>query len=70
MKTFEKLWAEVKGLPDTAMLQVPGVLSTNTKRKLCRKSPADVSNILIAAIDEVDHGSIEPLDILVSRRIS
>lgn len=32
--TFEELWKQVKGLPDDAMVQVPAVLSPDTKKKL------------------------------------
>ena len=62
--TFDELWAQVKGLPDTAMVQVPLVLSTTTKKKLERKTPEEV-----AAIDEINHGSITPLDELINSRM-
>jgi len=52
--TFDDLWREVEGLPETAKIQVPGVLSENTKRKLCKHSPIEVSKIVHAAIEEVN----------------
>lgn len=67
--TFEELWRQVKGLPDTAKLQVPGVLSQDTKRKLGKRSPAEIKEIVEQAINEVNHGSITPLDELIKRRL-
>ena len=67
--TFEDVWREVKGLPDTAMVQVPGALKEETKRRLSRKSPEEVAAIVAAAIEEVNHGIIVPLDELVKRRL-
>lgn len=67
--TFDELWAQVKGLPDTAMVQVPLVLSTATKKKLERKTPEEVAVIVAAAIDEINQGSITPLDELISSRL-
>jgi len=67
--TFDELWTRVQGLPDTAKLQVPGVLSETTKRKLEKRSPEDVSIIVLAAIEEVNHGSVKPLDELIKNRL-
>ena len=67
--TFDELWTQVKGLPDTAKIQIPGVLSLETKRKLSRKAPEEVTSMVTAAIDEVNHGSIAPLDELIRKRI-
>lgn len=65
--TFDKIWAQVKGLPDTAKAQVPLVLATSTKKKLERKTPHEVTEIVQRAVAEVDHGSIEPLDTLIRK---
>ena len=67
--TFEELWNQVKELSDTAKMQVPGILSVETKRRLSRKSPEEISAIVIAAIKEVNHGSIVPLDELIKKRL-
>jgi RNA-splicing ligase RtcB len=67
--TFEEIWKQVKGLSDTAMAQVPGALKEDTRRKLSRKSPDEVAAIVQSAIDEVNGGSIEPLDILIKRQL-
>ena len=67
--TFEELWKQVQGLPDTAMIQVPEVLKEDTKKKLSRKTPEDVAEIVRQAVTEIDHGSVEPLDMLVKKRL-
>lgn len=70
--TFEELWVEVEKLnilPDTAIQQIPYILKKDTKRKLQRKSPADVLGIIEAAIDEVNRGSVEDMDSLIRRRL-
>lgn len=67
--TFEEAWTNVEGLPETAKLQVPGVLSVTTKKKLSRKSPEQIKKIEEAAINEVNHGSITPLDKLIGKRL-
>lgn len=67
--TFEELWTEVQGLPDAAKLQVPGILSEATKKKLSRKTPEEVAVIVKAAIEEVNHGSVDPLENLIKKRL-
>lgn len=67
--TFDELWAQVKGLPETAMIQVPLVLNVSTKKKLEGKTPEEVAAIVTAAIDEIKHGSITPLDELINSRL-
>ena len=53
MGTFEELWGRVEGLPDTAIAQVPSILS-DTKKKLSRKTPEEIGKIVNAVIDEVN----------------
>lgn len=67
--TFEELWMQVKGLPDTAKIQVPGALTTSTKKKLAKKTPEEVAIIVADAIEEINRGSVEPLDILIRKKI-
>lgn len=67
--TFEELWEQVSGLPDTAKKQVPRVLSDPTKKKLCKHSPEEISRIVAEAIEEVNRGSVKPLDELIRERI-
>ena len=67
--TFDELWTRVQGLPDTAKLQVPGVLSAATKKKLAKMTSEDVSKVVLAAIEEVNRGSVTPLDELIKKRL-
>ena len=67
--TFEEMWSKVQGLRDTAMVQVPGALKEETKKRLCRSSPEEVAVIVVAAIEEVNSGSIAPLDVLINKRL-
>jgi hypothetical protein len=67
--TFEDVWRDVKGLSDTTMLQVPGVLSESTKKKLSRMKPEEVGKVVAEAIEEVNRGSVIPLDTLIQRRL-
>ena len=41
----------------------------STKKKLERKTPEEVAAIVTAAIDEINHGSITPLDELINSRL-
>ena len=67
--TFDEVWAKVEGLPETAKDQVPRALSAKTKSKLSRKSPDEIKEIVEVAINEVNHGSITPLDELTGKRL-
>lgn len=67
--TFEDLWKQVSGLPDTAKTEVPGVLSEITKKKLCKHSSEEVAAVVAAAIEEVNHGAVAPLDELIRKRV-
>ena len=65
--TFEELWSRVQDLPDTAKMQVPGILKEDTKKRLCQKTPEEVSFIIYSAINEVNHGSTTSLDTLIKK---
>ena len=67
--TFDDLWRDVQGLPDTAKLQVPGALKEETKRKLCKYSPEEIEKIVAQAIEEVNHGAVAPLDELIRKKL-
>ena len=67
--SFDELWTQVKGLPDIAMMQVPLVLTASKKKKLERKTPEEIEQIVSAAIGEINHGSITSLDELINRRL-
>ena len=67
--TFEELWSQVEGLPDMAMMQVPGAMKDDTKKRLCTHSPDEIEKIVAEAIEEVNRGSIKPLDELIKKRL-
>ena len=70
--TFDEIWkkiGEMNTLPDTAIQQIPLVLSDDTKKRLTRKSPEEVVMILQSAIAEVNHGSIQSVDSLVRKML-
>lgn len=52
-----------------AKLQVPDVLTISTKRKLKQKTLEDIEQIVSAAIDEVNLGSVTTLDELTKKAI-
>ena len=53
--SFE-VFLEKTALPSTAKEQLPKVISKNTQRALLNR--ADAEEIITAAIDEIDHGSV------------
>ena len=65
--TFDKSCVEVQGVPVTAKLQVPEVLSNDMKRRLTRKTPEEVAAMVTAAIEDVNKGSVKPLDELIRK---
>ena len=69
---FEDLWrqvAELNVLSSEALRLVPNALSLNTKKRLLMKKPEEVVEIVQWTIKEIDHGSIETVDALVSRKL-
>ena len=56
--SFDELWKQVVGLPDWAMIQVPEIRSSDTKKKLEKSSPAEIEKIVAEAIEEANHGSV------------
>ena len=70
--TFEEYWAAVaktKALPEMAIQQLPGSLSLETKKRLMKRSPDEAGELIKAAIEEVNRGSVESIDNLVRRRL-
>ena len=67
--TFEEIWVQVQGLPEEAKRRVPETLKEDTKRRLSRRTPQEIEKIVTEAIDEVNHGSVAPLDELIKRRL-
>jgi hypothetical protein len=52
-----------------AIAQVSKVLSKETKKRLEKLKPDEVSAIVTQAIDEVNQGSVVPLDELIRKRL-
>lgn len=70
--TFEEYWAKIEGLkalPNTAIKQIPMSLSSDTKERLTRYKPEDALEILLNAIEQVNHDCIESIDSLVKKRL-
>ena len=65
--TFDEVWSQVKGLPETAVLQVPNSLSEKMKRALSKKPPEEVARIVLEAIEEVNQRSVVPLNELIKK---
>ena len=71
-KEFSQYWAKVEkihALPEMAIKQLPASLSTETKKKLMKLRPEETIGILVAAIDQVNRGSVESIDNLVRKRL-
>lgn len=70
--TFEELLNEAcrsAGLPNTARKQLPVCLSEKTKKMALKMSPEEFGKILSTAIEVVNHGSVESIDVLVRNQI-
>lgn len=68
-KNFEDIWLQVKKMGQIAPSMIdhlPLVMSEQTKRILAGKTPQDVSNIVAAVIDEINKGSVDSVDSLIS----
>lgn len=72
--TFGTLMVEVHermggDFPNTAAIELPGILSEATKEKLMKIPVDKVSHILVDSIEEINCGSIEPIEKLVNKRL-
>lgn len=59
----------MKVIAEEAIMRVPETLRDDTRNRFSRMSPEEVAEIVLGAIDEVDHGSVEPLDLMVKKRM-
>ncbi|MCR5203650.1 MAG: hypothetical protein K6E47_01215 [Lachnospiraceae bacterium] len=62
---FEELWKQVEGIPAGAKKQILADLSYKTKRKMERRTPKEVEKAVVKAFEEINNGSIEPIDLLI-----
>lgn len=70
--TFEEYWADVeklKVLSNIAIKQLPSSLSEETKRRLMKKCSVETVELLSAAIEIVNRGSVESIDSLVRKKL-
>lgn len=71
-ENFKNLWDEVKEkhlLPDTAVYNLPELLSRETKGRMCQLDLKEVIRIIEEAIDEINNGSIKSMDQLVREKL-
>ena len=69
---FEEFWtkvSELEDLPDTAIHQIPSILSHQAKMKLCKKTPEEAAGIISLVIDEINKGSVETVDALILKKM-
>ena len=59
-----------RAFPNMAVREVPKVLEEGTKQRLVQAGVETAGKILLKAIDEVNHGSVDRLDTLVNRELS
>ncbi len=52
-----------------ARLLLPSTLSEETKKLVLKLEPEEFGAILKAAIDQIDHGSVESVDALVRKAL-
>ena len=68
--SFEEYWKEVeklRTLPLMAIQQLPLSLSTETKKRLIKKRPEETAELLNSAIEEVNQGSVESIQLIEIR---
>lgn len=75
MKDFAELMRETykiagKRIPNMAYMDLPRVISPETREKMMNRSPEELAEIIIAMIDEINHGSIESVDLILNRLLS
>ena len=65
--TFEELLdraCTAAPLPDMARIQLPSALSDETQKALLKLSPEEAGTVFCAAVDSVNKGSVEPIDMV------
>lgn len=70
---FEQLLDEAcksAQLPEMARIQLPSALSEQTKKRVMRLSPEELGRIIGSAIETVNKGSVESIDVLVRKKLN
>lgn len=71
--TFDELMdaaCESVALPNLARLLLPSTLSGETKKAVMKLKPEELGIILKDAIDQIDNGSVESVDVLVRKALN
>ena len=70
--TFDELMdaaCESAALPNMARILLPSALSGETKKAIMKLKPEELGLILKDAIDQIDSGSVERVDVLVRNQL-
>ena len=70
--TFDELLdaaCKSAGLPNMARILLPSTLSNETKKAVMKLEPETLGEILRAAIDQINNGSVESVDTLVRKAL-
>ena len=65
---FEDFWNEIEKLeilPEGAIQQLPESLDDMCRVELMKRTPEEAAEVIMKAIDQVNHGSIESVEELV-----
>lgn len=71
--TFDELMdaaCESVALPNMARPLLPSTLSGETKKAVMKLKPEELGIILKDAIDQIDNGSVESVDVLVRKALN
>ena len=69
---LEELLDRARGsasLPEMARLLLPSTLSVETKNLVLKLTPEEFGRILASAIDQINRGSVETVDVLVRKAL-
>jgi hypothetical protein len=70
LRSFGKEVRKTGLFPNMAIQQLPESISDSTKKRLYRYSSHEVAELLVAVIDEINHGSVESIEASVMKRIT
>ena len=68
---FEMLWKDVeekKLLSYDIIESIPHLITEKTKKKLIKKNPVEVAAVIKSAIDKVNAGSTDSIDVLIWKK--
>lgn len=65
---FEDFWKEIEKrgiLPEGAIKQLPESIDDRCRAELMKRTPEEVAEVIMKAIDQVNHGCIKSVEELV-----